>query len=152
MAFEEAVVSFFVDAAGMFGFPKSVAAIYGVCFASPVPLTYSDISGRLMISQGSISTGLNVLREVGALKVECTKQRRDYYSPDMELRRLVSRFIESKLDRQLRAASSHLGEIRELVPDSPDRAELVRRIGVVESWHQQVGALIPLAKHMLKIS
>src|SRR4051794_1898438 len=38
VAFDEAVVAFFFDAADILGVPKSLAAIYGVCFASPEPL------------------------------------------------------------------------------------------------------------------
>lgn len=69
VAFEEAVVSYFVEGAEVLGVPKSVAAIYGICFASPEPLSFSEINGRLEISSGSISQGLRVLREVGALKL-----------------------------------------------------------------------------------
>jgi DNA-binding transcriptional ArsR family regulator len=69
LSFDDAVVSFFIDAADMLGVPKSVAAIYGICFASPEPLSFSDINERLDISSGSISQGLRVLKEVGALKV-----------------------------------------------------------------------------------
>lgn len=69
VAFEEALVSFFTDAADNLGVPKSVAAIYGICFASPEPLSFSDINERLDISSGSVSQGLKVLREVGALRV-----------------------------------------------------------------------------------
>jgi len=78
IAFDDAVVSFFVDAAAMLGVPKSVAAIYGICFASPDPLSFSEINERLDISSGSISQGLRVLRDVGALRVaqhEMPKQR-----------------------------------------------------------------------------
>lgn len=69
VAFEERVVSFFVEAADLLGVPKSVAAIYGVIFASPVPLSFSDVEARLDISKGSISQGLRVLREVGAIRL-----------------------------------------------------------------------------------
>ena len=55
VAFEEAMVSFFLEAAEMLGGPKSVAAIYGICFASPEPLSYSDVRDRLDISSGSVS-------------------------------------------------------------------------------------------------
>lgn len=70
VAFEESVVSFFIDAADLLGVPKSVAAIYGICFASHEPLSFSEINERLDISTGSISQGLRVLKEVGALKTE----------------------------------------------------------------------------------
>lgn len=69
VAFEASLVAFFVDAADMLGVPKSVAAIYGICFASPEPLSFAEIEARLDISKGSISQGLRVLREVGALRV-----------------------------------------------------------------------------------
>jgi len=51
--FEEQMVSFFVDAADLLGVPKSVAAIYGIVFASPEPLSFSKISARLNFSNGS---------------------------------------------------------------------------------------------------
>lgn len=69
VAFETAVVSFFLDAAEILGIPKSLAVIYGICFASEEPLSFADIEQKLSISKGSISQGLRVLREVGALKV-----------------------------------------------------------------------------------
>ena len=56
-AFERELVGFFVDAADVLGVPKSVAAIYGVCFASAQPLSFGDIVARLDMSQGSISQG-----------------------------------------------------------------------------------------------
>ena len=55
VAFEEAVVAFFFEAAEILGVPKSLAAIYGICFASPVPLSFSEVQERLDISAGSIS-------------------------------------------------------------------------------------------------
>ena len=58
VAFEAATVDFFVDAADLLGVPKSVAAIYGVVFASPVPLSFADIESHLGISKGSVSQGL----------------------------------------------------------------------------------------------
>jgi len=78
VSFDDDVVSFFVEAADMLGVPKSVAAIYGICFASAEPLSFSQIDDRLEISSGSISQGLRVLREVGALKlVESRPEKRD---------------------------------------------------------------------------
>jgi hypothetical protein len=55
VAFEEAVVEFFLEASEALAVPKSLAAIYGVCFASPVPLSYTEVRDRLGISSGSVS-------------------------------------------------------------------------------------------------
>src|SRR5688572_14303026 len=86
VAFENEVVDFFVAAADLLGVPKSVAAIYGIVFASPHPLTFSDIEERLAISKGSVSQGLKVLREIGALEEVFTRRvPARAYVPDLGL-------------------------------------------------------------------
>src|SRR5688572_25236686 len=69
VVFEQELVTFFMESAMVLGAPKSLAAIYGICFASPQPLSFSDVRDRLSISAGSVSQGLRVLRAIGALKV-----------------------------------------------------------------------------------
>jgi DNA-binding transcriptional regulator GbsR (MarR family) len=115
--FERALVAFFLDAAEMLGVPKSVAAIYGVCFASTLPLSFADIEQRLDISKGSISQGLRVLREVGALQtVSAPQDRRELYAPDLHLRNLATRWIEGRLEKQLDAGRARLRAIAKSVP------------------------------------
>jgi hypothetical protein len=53
-SFEQAMVEFFVEAAEVFGLPKSVATIYGVVFASPEPLSFAEIEARVDLSKGSV--------------------------------------------------------------------------------------------------
>ena len=53
----------------IFGVPKSVGQIYGLLYASPLPLGFSDIVERLEISKGSASQGLQLLRSLGAVKL-----------------------------------------------------------------------------------
>jgi DNA-binding transcriptional regulator GbsR (MarR family) len=167
VVFETAVVSFFFDAADLLGVPKSVAAIYGICFASAEPLSLSDIDARLDISIGSISQGLRVLREVGALKVVASPAShptpevhhargprvREYYAPDLELRKLAARFIEQRLERQLKAGRSRLESMKASIPAGPgDSAkELKARLRYLESWHDKGKALVPLVKTFLKL-
>lgn len=159
--FEVTVVGFFLDAAEILGVPKSVAAIYGLCFASPEPLSFADINERLNISQGSISQGLRVLREVGALRVappngagETSARRVERFTPDLELRKLASRWLEQRLERQLQAGKSRLQAMKDAVPaDRPGAAkELKARLKYLESWHVQSRALVPLIKTFLKLS
>ena len=103
--------------------PKSVAAIYGLCFASAEPLSFADINDRLDLSQGSISQGLRVLREMGALRVVPVDtaepspappetRRREFFAPDLELRKLVSHWIEQRLEKQLKAGKGRLQAMR----------------------------------------
>ena len=155
-AFETEVVGFFVDAAEILGVPRSVAAIYGVIFASPIPLSFSDIELRVSFSKGSVSQGLRVLRDVGALKeassdvssrtpnsdlsakvpLSGTKAElpspsrakgRDRYEPDMELRNLIKHFLETRLQSQLDSGSGRLARIESAIQNlNSEDSEVLR--------------------------
>jgi len=68
-AFQQAIVELFGPAADVLGIPRSIAAIYAVIFASPRPLCFADVENRLGLSKGSVSQGLRVLRNVGAIQI-----------------------------------------------------------------------------------
>ena len=149
--FEESVVAFFLESAAILGVPKSVAALYGICFASPEPLSYSDIQARLNLSAGSISQGLKVLREVGALKLVRIDSR-DCMTPDLELRKLVQHWLTERLQNQLTAGQSRLRVIAELVPSgrTPSGKALSSRIQSLQGWHEKAAAILPLVRTALK--
>lgn len=162
VAFEAQVVEFFVDAAGILGVPKSVAAIYGVVFASPTPLSFADVEARLDISKGSVSQGLRVLREIGAIKEtdeggqtadDGRRNRATSFVPNLELRKLVARFLENRVQQQLDGGRDRLALLALAVPDS-SRAEaaLLRgRIKSVSDWHGKARSLLPMARKILQL-
>lgn len=167
VAFESAVVAFFVDAADLLAVPKSVAAIYGICFASPEPLGFSEIHERLEISSGSISQGLRVLREVGALKVAegprlsvngsellgRSARPRERYEPDLELRKLITRFLEQRLDRQLHSGRSALQAIQKQIPGNSAGTKVLKaRLKALQTWHDQARAVLPIVKTFLNLT
>ena len=71
--FQTECATFFSEVVQVFGVPKSVGQIYGLLYASPEPLSFSDIVERLDISKGSASQGLQLLRSLGAIKVADAK-------------------------------------------------------------------------------
>ena len=154
VAFEAALVDFFVDAADLLGVPKSVAAIYGIVFASPVPLSFAEIEARLDISKGSVSQGLRVLREVGALKEVSTEtDRAELFTPDLELRKLVGRFLENRLQKQLASGSARLTALGRMVPGRNGEAAVLReRLKQLQNWHSKARALLPVARTFLKLT
>jgi DNA-binding transcriptional regulator GbsR (MarR family) len=178
VAFEEAVIEFFLESATLLGIPKSVAAIYGICFASPEPLSFSDINDRLNISSGSISQGLRVLKEVGALKVaDATetprsrnpdtpnfhgslqhgidnKRARERYEPDLELRKLVLHWIEKRLQAQLTSGRGRLLQIIDSIPEtsSASAEKLKTRFESLQTWQDKAHSLLPIAKTFLKLT
>jgi len=153
VAFEEQVVDFFVSAADLLGVPKSVAAIYGIVFASPRPLSFAEIGERLDISKGSISQGLRVLREVGALKeVSTPADRAELFTPDLALRKLVARFLENRLEKQLAAGASRLSALGKAIPGrNGEAAELRKRLQSLADWHAKAKFLLPAAKRVLQL-
>ncbi len=154
LAFEAAVVSFFTDAADILGVPKSVAAIYGICFASPEPLTFSEIESRLDISKGSVSQGLKLLKEVGAIRPVAEESARlERYEPDIELRKLVLHYLEQRVSTQLNAGRGRIREIKAALPGTAaGRAILKERVASLEGWHSKSAALLPLIKGALKLT
>lgn len=155
VGFETALVSFFVEAADLLGVPKSVAAIYGICYASPEPLSFADIDERLDISKGSISQGLRVLREVGALQeVSAPADRCERFTPDLRLRKLAERWIEQRLSMQLNAGRTRLREITRSVPAAkPDSAKILKgRLKALQTWNDQARALLPVVRTFLKLT
>ena len=155
VGFEEAVVDFFVDAADLLGVPKSVAVLYGIVFASPQPLSFADIQARGTLSKGSVSQGLRVLREMGAIKeVSAPADRAELFTPDLEMRRLIQRFLEQRLEKQLAAGKSRLGALQRALPNlEKSHAETLRsRLEQLQSWHEKARALLPIARTFLKLA
>ncbi len=177
VAFEVEVVSFFVDAADLLGVPKSLAAIYGICFASPEPLGFAEIETRLDISTGSISQGLRILREVGALKVvtgtsapdsqlsalssqlstgnsqlSTRSRQRERYEPDLGLRKVVTHFIESRLDPQLDSGRVRLQALARQVSAGNSSSKVLKaRLKALHAWHDRARAVLPVVKTFLKL-
>jgi DNA-binding transcriptional regulator GbsR (MarR family) len=153
VAFEAHVVNFFLESAALLGVPKSLAAIYGICFASPEPLSFTEVQARLDLSSGSISQGLKVLREVGALKVVRTElDSRQFLTPDLELRKLVQQRITERLQRQLAAGQTRLQRIAKAVPGgrAPAAKALRDRIKALQGWQDKASAVLPLVHTALK--
>ena len=153
VSFETSVISFFTDAADLLGIPKSVAAIYGICFASPEPLSFAEIEARLEISKGSVSQGLRLLKEIGALKPVATEGSRvERYEPDIELRKLVGHYLEQRVAKQLAAGQSKIKTIKAALPSGQPSAKLLAdRVRSLESWHSKTAALLPLVRAALKL-
>jgi DNA-binding transcriptional regulator GbsR (MarR family) len=155
IAFENQVVDFFVSAAELLGVPKSVAAIYGVLFASPLPLSFAAISARLDLSRGSISQGLRALREIGAIKeVSTPADRAELFTPDTEMRRLIAHFLESRVQQQLDSGKKRLAAFEPPLEtySSAEQRILKQRLAKLQRWHDRTRKLLPVIRTFLKLS
>lgn len=155
VTFEISVVSYFLDAADLLGVPKSLAAIYGICFASPEPLCHADIKQRLDISTGSVSQGLRFLAGIGALTdVSAPSDRTARFAPDVELRKLILHFLEHRVETQLDAGKKRISTVKSCIPRSnPAAAKLLTsRVKSLEGWHSKLRALLPVMKTALRLA
>lgn len=114
--FEGKVVSFFCDGVKMLGLPRSLGEIYGLLFITPEPLSLDDLVSQLGISKGSVSQGLRMLKNLGAVRdVEGIEGRRTYYEPDVELKQLVGGFIQEQVRPHLHSGESKLQNLEKMV-------------------------------------
>lgn len=147
------VVDFFVDGVKVLGLPRSLGEIYGLLFISTEPLSLDDLVRDLGISKGSASQGLRTLRALGAVR-EATgnADRRTYYEPAVDLKRLVGGFIREQVRPHLDSGKTKLESIAEtasLSADPVEREFFTDRIERLESWMKRGGQVLPILQKIL---
>ncbi len=152
-AFERECVEFFADVVGVLGVPRSMGQIYGLLFASPRPLSFTDITEKLDISRGSASQGLQALRSLGAVRSVSTEQdRRELFEPEKGLRKLVTGVLREKVDPLLTDGAARLERLRghaNAAPDEAGRKFSMERVKQIETWRGQMRLLLPVLKTIL---
>lgn len=147
------VVDFFVDGVRVLGLPRSLGEIYGLLFISPVPLALDDLVTKLDISKGSVSQGLRTLRSLGAVReTGGNADRRTYYEPAVDLKRLAGGFIREQVRPHLESGKSKLkllSETASLTADPIEREFLKDRIDRLESWMKRGGQVLPILQKLL---
>jgi DNA-binding transcriptional regulator GbsR (MarR family) len=152
-AIQQEVVDFFVDGVRVLGLPRSIGEIYGLLFISSEPLSLDDLVQKLAISKGSASQGLRTLKTLGAVR-EATNisDRRTYYEPATQLKRLVGGFIRKQIRPHIDSGKYKLQQLREtaaLTTDPKERAFLDERIERLESWMKRGALVLPMLQKIL---
>ena len=165
-AFQAECVELFGEVLQLFGVPKSVGQIYGLLYASPVPLCFSDIVEQLNISKGSVSQGLQLLRSLGAIRLleqadvrnsahllvslPVIATRRDYFEPELSLRKLMSGVLRERLMPLATTGSGHLARLRELAERDGSRGRFyLDRVKQLETWRRRLKAVLPVLTALL---
>ena len=147
------MIEMFVRAANLIGLPRSVGEIYGVLYCAEKPLAFDDQVERLGISKGSVSQGLKLLRQFGAVKVQyIAGSRKDHYVPELSIKRLVRGFIQDQFNPHLESGSGRIEGIRELVEAESDpllRKHAEQRLSTLMNWQSRMVKLIPLVTAVL---
>ncbi len=150
---ERQVVDVFVDGVRVLGLPRSIGEIYGLLFISQHPLSLDDLVRRLEISKGSASQGLRMLKSLGAVREAVGGvDRRTYYEPAVELKRLAGGFIREQIRPHLESGKSKISRIsqssREL--EDPVRREFLgERLDRLDQWMRSGGRVLPILQKLL---
>jgi DNA-binding transcriptional regulator GbsR (MarR family) len=150
---EQQMIDFFADGVRVLGLPRSIGEIYGLLFISSDPLSLDDLVERLAISKGSVSQGLRTLKTLGAIR-EATPNgnRRTYYQPAIDLKRLAGGFIKEQIRPHLESGKSKLEQLT-LTADTiadPERREFAReRIERLDSWMRKGSHILPILQKLL---
>ncbi|MEX0323158.1 MAG: GbsR/MarR family transcriptional regulator [Puniceicoccaceae bacterium] len=126
--------------------------MFGLTFASPVPLALDDYVHRLDISKGSASQGLKFLQRMGAVRpVYVSNDRRTLYEPEMSLRRLLIGILNENVFPHLQQSGERVEHLREQLKDVPkEHRELLKdRLDTLEGWGKKGRMVWPLAEKVL---
>jgi HTH-type transcriptional regulator, glycine betaine synthesis regulator len=150
---EQQVIDFFADGVRVLGLPRSIGEIYGLLFISTTPLSLDDLVERLAISKGSVSQGLRTLKTLGAIR-EATPNgnRRTYYQPAVDLKRLAGGFIKEQIRPHLESGKSKLEELTHTIDtiDDPQRRDFVReRVDRLDNWMRKSAHVLPVLQKLL---
>ncbi|MGL4401758.1 MAG: GbsR/MarR family transcriptional regulator [Luteolibacter sp.] len=150
---ERQVVAMFVDGVRVLGLPRSIGEIYGLLFISQTGLSLDDFVERLHISKGSASQGLRMLKNLGAVRETVGgAERRTYYEPAIELKRLAGGFIREQVRPHLESGKtkiSHLAEKARDIDDPVRREFLSERVERLETWMRSGGRVLPVLQKLL---
>ncbi len=150
---ERQVVGVFVDGVRVLGLPRSIGEIYGLLFISQSPLSLDDLVQRLRISKGSASQGLRMLKSLGAVReAENAAERRTYYEPAIELKRLAGGFIREQIRPHLESGKNKIDRLAETASDIDDpvrRKFLSERVERLETWMRSGGRVLPVLQKLL---
>lgn len=166
--FASECIELFAEVVYALGLPRSLGQIYGLLYASPGPLSFSDIIERLDISKGSASQGLQLLRSLGAIKLvhasllaphshfhshsQPEVARRDYYEPELGLRRLLGGIIRGRIEPlvgQGRLRMRRLRDLAEAAADGAHKEFQLERVEQLETWRRQATLVMPVLKTLL---
>ena len=123
------------------GLPRSVGQLFGFVFGSARPVSFDEVIKYLGMSAGSASQGLRMLRRMGAVRtVYVFGDRRDFYVPELSLKKLLSGYVMEALLFQLAGTSEKLNELHKQFSDSPSHQDehLASRLQTMLTWEQQL--------------
>ena len=128
------------------GFKRNMGRIWAVLYLSPAPLSAEDLRLALSLSSGAVSMTVNDLLRWGVVrKVWVQGERKDFYTAEVQLWRMISRVFnereKSEIILAIESFEEALVEVSKL-RHSPDPKTRAR----AELQYERIKQLLELAK------
>ena len=129
------------------GFKRNMGRVWTVLYLSPDPLSAEDLRHALQLSSGAVSMTLSELARWGVVrKVWIQGERKDFYTAEVQLWRMISRVFNEREKSEVIAAIDafeeslrQLDRIRKTAADPAMRAR-------AELQHERISQLLELAR------
>jgi HTH-type transcriptional regulator, glycine betaine synthesis regulator len=106
------------------GFKRNMGRLWCVLFLEREPLSAPDLAERLQLSAGAISMTLSELSKWGVVrKAWVPGERRDYYEPETDIWKMVSRVFRERELEQIRAAMEDMRRASDALSTDEKEAE-----------------------------
>jgi len=139
------LTDFFVRMGSILGVQRSVAEIYSLLYASPKPLDFDHIQGRLEMSQGSVSQGLKFLRDHGMiLSIKEKGTKRERWEPTPSLAASLVNIIRSQVLPSLEKSKPSLQNVLDSATVRGAAPEVIERIARLQRWNSRAVELSAL--------
>ncbi len=129
------------------GFKRNMGRVWTVLYLSPEPLSAEDLRQALQLSSGAVSMTLTELARWGVVrKVWIQGERKDFYTAEVQLWRMISRVFNEREKSEIIAAidafEEALRQLDRIRKTSTDPAARAR----AELQHERISQLLELAR------
>lgn len=120
VAREQESVQAVADAVGklmeFWGFKRNMGRMWTVLYLSPTELSAAELGEQLSLSAGAVSMTASALARWGVVrKVSKAGERRDYYQPETNIWKMVSRVFRDRELRQIDVAIEAFSTARRIM-------------------------------------
>ena len=129
------------------GFKRNMGRVWTVLYLSPEPLSAEDLRRAFGLSSGAVSMTLSELARWGVVrKVWIEGERRDFFTAEVQLWRMISRVFNERERTEVLAAieafEAALRELDQLCKSDADAATRAR----AELQYDRIAQLLELAR------
>jgi DNA-binding transcriptional regulator GbsR (MarR family) len=125
--------------------PRSIAQIYGLLYISPSALRFSEIEQRLSLSKGSVSEGLNFLKDNGMVQSSRPKgARAETWSVTPSLAAAIVDLLRRRLQPALEQTTPELRALQDEAAAANLPPEVRDRLSRLSRWNDRALELLPL--------